>query len=113
MTTRDPFTSPFCKPGDLGLCIPDHDHAVSVCLPTWQDVIGYEEQDPRILDGLECGYPRFVTHPFVAELFAAAQEEFAKKGESTLVFPSLTAAWRCADFAKNQGADSARLESYG
>ncbi len=113
MTKRDPFTTPFCNPTDLGLSIPNHDHAVSVCLPTWQDVIGYEEQDSRILDELECGYPRFVAHPLVAELFNAAAEEFAKNGESTLVFPTLTAAWRCADFAKNQGAGSVRLESYG
>lgn len=113
MTKRDPFTDPFCEADDLGLAIPDNDHAVSVCLPTWQDVIGYEEQDSRVLDELECGYPRFVEHPLVAELFYAAEEEFAKQGELTLVFPSLAAAWRCADFAKSQGADATKLESYG
>lgn len=110
---RDPFTEPFAKPEDLGLAIPDSDHAVSVCLPTWKDVIGYEEGEDRVLDELELGYPRFVEHPFVAELFFAAAEEFAKKDEVALVFPSLAAAWRCADFAKRNGAKSARMESYG
>lgn len=113
MSQRDPFTDPFSKAEDLGLAIPDHDHAVSVCLPTWRDVVGYEESEDRVMDELELGYPRFVEHPFVAELFFAAAEEFAKKDEVALVFPSLAAAWRCADFAKRQGAKSARMESYG
>ena len=113
MSLRDPYTDPFCKPEDLGLAIPESDHAVSACLPTWQDVVGYEEGEDRVIDALECGYPRFVEHPFVAELFQAAQEEYAKNGEVALVFPTLAAAWRCADFAKRQGANDARLESYG
>ncbi len=110
---RDPFTDPFCQNDDLGLAIPDSDHAVSVCLPTWRDVIGYEEGEDRVLDSMECGYPRFLAHPFVAELFIAAQQEFAKKDESALVFPSLAAAWRCADYVKAQTGISCRLESYG
>ena len=116
MAIRDPFDDPFCRPEDLGLAIPESDHAVSVCLPRWQDVIGYEEGDPEVLDTFECGYPRFVAHPFVAELFLAAQAEFAKnskKPESALVFPSLAAAWRCADYVKRRTGVSCRLESYG
>lgn len=110
---RDPFTDPYCRPEDLGLALPESDHAVSVCLPTWRDVIDYEEGEDRIFDALECGYPRFVEHPYVAELFLAAGEEFARDDEAALVFPSLASAWRCAEFARNQGARSARLESYG
>ena len=110
---RDPFTKPFANAEDLGLAIPDDDHAVSVCLPMWADVIGYEEGEDRVMDELECGYPRFVEHPVVAELFMAATEEFAKKNEVALVFPSLAAAWRCADFVKSEGGKSVRLESYG
>ena len=110
---RDPFTDPFCRPEDLGLAIPESNHAVSVCLPGWADVIGYEEGEERVIEALECGYPRFVEHPLVADLFCAAQEEFARDDELTLVFPTLAAAWRCAEFAKNQGASEVRLESYG
>ncbi|HRQ87570.1 MAG TPA: PLP-dependent transferase [Bacteroidia bacterium] len=116
MPTRDPFTEPFCRPEDLGLAIPDSDHAVSVCLPRWRDVIGYEEGDPEVIETFECGYPRFVAHPYVAELFLAAQQEFAKnskKAESALVFPSLPAAWRCADYVKRLAGAPSRLESYG
>jgi cystathionine gamma-synthase len=110
---RDPFTDPFCKKEDLGRAIPESDHAVSVCLPRWKDVIGYEEGDPEVIDTFECGYPRFVPHPFVAELFLAAQEEFGKKQETALVFPSLAAAWRCAEYVKRRTGASSRLETYG
>jgi len=109
---RDPFTDPYCRPEDLGLALPESDHAVSVCLPTWDDVIGYEEGEERVLDAMECGYPRFVAHPCVAELFLAAQEEYARTGESALVFPSLAAAWRCADYVKARTGLPCRLESY-
>ncbi len=110
---RDPFTHPFCSQDDLGLAIPESDHAVSVCLPLWEHVIGYEEREECVVDMMECGYPRFMVHPFVAELYLAAQKEFARKDESALVFPSLSAAWRCADYVKKQVGASCRLESYG
>ncbi|NLT72097.1 MAG: PLP-dependent transferase, partial [Verrucomicrobiaceae bacterium] len=110
---RDPFTHPYCDAEDLGLAIPDSDHAVSMCLPRWTHVVGYEEGDQEIIDTFECGYPRFVAHPLVADLFLAAQQEFAKSGESALVFPSLAAAWRCADYVKQRTGKSCRLESYG
>jgi cystathionine gamma-synthase len=38
---------------------------VSVALPRWQDVVGYEEKRPEVMDRLRCGYPRFVIHPLV------------------------------------------------
>tara|TARA_R110000850_G_scaffold202967_7_gene329074 strand:- start:6164 stop:7693 length:1530 start_codon:yes stop_codon:yes gene_type:complete len=113
MLNRDPFTNPFCEADDLGLAIPESDHAVSVCLPRWEHVIGYEEGKAEIIDTFECGYPRFIPHPFVAELFMAAQEEFARKNEVAVVFPSLAAAWRCAEYVKRRSGASCRLETYG
>ncbi|MDF1659469.1 MAG: PLP-dependent transferase [Verrucomicrobiales bacterium] len=110
---RDPFSEPFSREEDLGKALPESEHAVSVCLPRWSHVIGYEEGDPEVLETFECGYPRFVPHPFVDELFFAAQEEFAKKNEVTLVFPSLAAAWRCAEYVKRRSGAGCRLESYG
>jgi len=109
---RDPFTEPFCRPEDLGKPLPDSEHAVSVCLPRWRDVVGYEEGDPAVLDTFECGYPRFLPHPLVAELCLAARDEFAKDDEVAIVFPSLAAAWRCAEYVKHRAAAACRLESY-
>ena len=37
-------------------------HAISVSLPTWDDCIGYEEGDKRVVDKMETGYPRFFIH---------------------------------------------------
>ncbi|HUF63325.1 MAG TPA: PLP-dependent transferase [Verrucomicrobiales bacterium] len=95
---RDLLRDPLCKPEDLGKPIPDSPHAVSVCMPTWDSVIAYEEERPEVLATLACGYPRFVLHPTVARLFAAAEERFARDGERCLVFPSPAAARRCLRF---------------
>ena len=43
-------------------------HAVINSLPTMADVHAYEKKDPRVLDALRSGYPRFVVHPYVSEL---------------------------------------------
>jgi cystathionine gamma-synthase len=42
-------------------------HAVSVSLPSIADVIGYEENDPKVKDKIESAYPRFITNRFVAK----------------------------------------------
>jgi cystathionine gamma-synthase len=47
----------------LGSSVPAMtDHAISVSLPTWDDNIGYEEGDKRVMDKMETGYPRFFIH---------------------------------------------------
>jgi hypothetical protein len=42
----DLFKNPLCNAEDLGKAIPDHELGVSVCLPLWKHVIGYEEGEP-------------------------------------------------------------------
>lgn len=111
--SRNLFTDPLWRPEDLGAPLPDLPHAVSMCLPTWESVIGYEERDPEVRQKLACGYPRFVAHPEYGELCAAAEAEFARRDEKALVFPSLASAWRAADFVKQHCGASCRLESYG
>lgn len=47
----------------LGASIPPHTpHAISVSLPTWKDVVGYEEGDARVMNSMVNGYPRFFIH---------------------------------------------------
>ena len=44
----------------MGAPIPAHlPHGISVSLPTWKDNVGYEEGDPRVIDQMKSGYPRF------------------------------------------------------
>jgi len=77
----------------LGTPLPSDSHACSVSLPTWKDVVGYEEGDSSVLQALRCGYPRFVYHPYVAQLMDAVRGT----GDA-LLLPSPEAATRCAAF---------------
>jgi cystathionine gamma-synthase len=52
------------------------------------DVIGYEERDPRVLERMDAGYPRFAIHPFVRQLTAAVTAQSARPGEQ--LWPVLT-----------------------
>lgn len=92
---------------DLGQPLPESPHAVSVSLPTWQDNIGYEEDDPRVHSRLSTGYPRFVYNGLCQQLFQRCAEQFAKEGENCLVMSSIQAAERLQEFLQDRGgADS-------
>ncbi|MFN0079870.1 MAG: PLP-dependent transferase [Prosthecobacter sp.] len=94
----DLFKHPLCNAEDLGKAIPDHELGVSVCLPLWKHVIGYEEGDQEIVSKFKSGYPRFCCPPAITRLFEAAEKEFAVAGERCLVFPRVVHAERCVQF---------------
>src|ERR1041384_2867119 len=95
MSARDLLEEPVWKPEQLGQPIPASIHAVSVALPRWQDVVGYEEKKPEVMSRLASGYPRFVVHPLVQELAKSLTD-----GEPCLPFPSARAAQLCAEFVR-------------
>lgn len=107
LTGRNLLTDPAWKAEDLGLPLPPVTHAVSVALPRWQDVIDYEEEHPRIAAALQAGYPRFFVHPLVTRLFGEAGRRVASKGEGCLVFPSVLAADRGAEYVRKKQPDLA------
>lgn len=37
-------------------------HAISVSLPTWEDNVGYEKGEKRVVEAMVSGYPRFFIH---------------------------------------------------
>ena len=94
----DLLTEPLWRPEDLGRPLPDSPFGVSVCLPTWNHVVGYEEGDPDIVNRFQSGYPRFCCPPAVSALFATAEKDLARPGERCLVFPRLVHARRCVEF---------------
>lgn len=104
--------APLWQATDLGKPVPDSAHATSVCLPHWAHVVGYEEGDPAIVDAMQCGYPRFVFHPLVRELFDAATREYADAGEQCFVLPSAQAAADLIDFL-TAAELNARTVAYG
>jgi cystathionine gamma-synthase len=96
----------FWRPEDLGRPIPASPHAVSVALPRWQDVVGYEEKKPEVIEKLSSGYPRFVVHGRVKEL---AQRLAGNR--PCLPFPSARVARLGADFIKKNSGESAEVIS--
>jgi len=106
MSARNLLTEPLWKAEDLGLPLPDSIHAVSVSLPRWQDVVGYEEKQPEVIARLKGGYPRFVIHPLVQE--AARQLGGAAP---CLPFPSARVAGMCVDFIQRTTGEKARATS--
>lgn len=100
------------RPDELGLPIPDERHAVSVCLPRWQDNIGYEEGDPAVTGAMQCGYPRFFVHPDTVRLFAACERQLGTQpDECCFAFPTECVAQRCAEFIRRQAGTEATVHA--
>ncbi len=97
----------------LGTPLPDCAHACSVSLPTWQDVIDYEEGRPETLALLETGYPRFLIHPIVRQLFKSCAGRFAGADEASFAFPSRASAQRCVAFLERQSEYTGRIDDVG
>ena len=103
MSARNLLTHPYWKGESLGLPLPDSPHAVSVSLPRWEDVVGYEEKKPEVLSRLQSGYPRFVIRPLVREV---AQR--LGGSEFSLPFPSARVAALCVEFVQRSSGEKAR-----
>ncbi len=97
--------NPLWKQSSLGQQIPDHDHGVSVSLPCWDHVVGYEENDPKISTKMTAGYPRFWIHREVSALVKSLTTE-----PYSLPFPSEKVAREAVAFVGTHGSESARVE---
>lgn len=113
MSTRNLLTDPLCKAEDLGSPIPPTPYGVSVCLPRWAHVVGYEEKDPAVVGRFRSGYPRFFVPPAIAGLFEQVEGEVARPGERVLVFPRRVHAERCATYLQRHRVDAVRTLTYG
>ena len=70
---------PLYKPEDLGKPIPNSMHAVSMCLPTWENIVGYEENIPTTMNEIKLGYPRFLIHPYIHYLIERINPDPSRK----------------------------------
>jgi cystathionine gamma-synthase len=104
MSPRNLLSDPVCLAEELGEAIPPSLHAVSVALPQWGDVVGYEEKQPRVMDRLKAGYPRFVVHSLVRQLAKAIEP-----ARPCLPFPSASVAALCADFVGRSTGQPAEI----
>ena len=85
---RDLLKNPIWRNLELGFSIPDSNHAVSVALPTWNDVINYEEKNPKCIKSLKSIYPRFGLNPIVKKLCEKAKKEGLFNNQSIWPYPN-------------------------
>ncbi len=66
----------YLKNIETGASLPfNNPHAVSVSLPTLNDIIGYEEKDKAVTGKMQTGYPRFFMNKLVAKLVDWVREQ--------------------------------------
>lgn len=109
---RDLAANPAWQEEDLGLPLPDSAHACSVCLPTWDSVIGYEEGREKVVKRMRTGYPRFFKHPAVERLFAAAKAEVASESEEVIVLPTRGSVQRAHRWVERRAETAVRITSF-
>ncbi|MBC8126543.1 MAG: PLP-dependent transferase [Gloeobacteraceae cyanobacterium ES-bin-144] len=110
--TRDLSADPAWQEKDLGQPLPDSPHACSVCLPTWNSIIGYEEGREKVLKRLRVGYPRFFKHPTVERLFDNAKKEVAGENEEVIVLPTRASVQRAHRWVERRAETAVRIASY-
>ena len=109
---RDFLVNPAWQEDDLGVPLPDNPHACSVCLPTWDAVVGYEEGREKIIRRLRTGYPRFFKHPTVERIFDNARSEIAADGEDVLILPTKLSSQRAHRWLERNAETAIRGTSY-
>ena len=76
---------------------------MSVSLPTWDSVIGYEESQDSVLEKLKTGYPRFFLSPIIKSLENRVLSEFnVSEDFGCLIFTLESVAVRCREFILNR-----------
>lgn len=109
--TRDLTADPAWQEQDLGQPLPDSDHACSVCLPTWDSIVGYEEGREKVLKRMRAGYPRFFKHPVVERLFDNAKAEVAGDNEEVIVLPTRASVQRAHRWVERKAETAVRTSS--
>ena len=95
---RDLLKNPIWKNLELGYSIPDSIHAVSVALPTWNDVINYEEKNQECMNLLKSIYPRFGLNPVVKRLCEKVKKENYFNNKSIWPFPNERIAFKAKKY---------------
>ena len=93
----------------VGTPFPDSPHAVVSSLPTMADVRGYEERDPRVVEAMASGYPRFVAHIYIRQLIDFYFEREAMVGRFAVLIPGRRAAQDCVSFV-GEGVTANKVE---
>ena len=105
---KDLLKNPIWKKSELGFSIPDSKHAVSVALPTWKDVVNYEEKNPRCINSLRSIYPRFGFNPLLKKLSKKIKVSKIYKNQNIWPYPNEFLALKAKKFCdkKSSSKDS-------
>ncbi|KAG3017816.1 hypothetical protein JG687_00005637 [Phytophthora cactorum] len=99
----------------LGISLPPRDtNAISVSMPDWEHIVGYEEGRPEVLDAMACGYPRFFRHPLVVALQTATQNQIFSEDDASqwevMTVPTSDVAERLHHFLLASNSDSVKSD---
>ncbi|KAF1778056.1 Uncharacterized protein GQ600_14991 [Phytophthora cactorum] len=99
----------------LGISLPPRDtNAISVSMPDWEHIVGYEEGRPEVLDAMACGYPRFFRHPLVVALQTATQNQIFSEDDASqwevMTVPTSDVAERLRHFLLASNSDSVKSD---
>ena len=108
MNTNNLHINPLYTNEQFGEPIPNDDHAISVCLPTWKNVVDYEERKPESIKKLKAGYPRFVYHPLVDSIHKKFNDN---PNNEIQLYPTSKAAKRALNFLISKNP-KANIKSY-
>ena len=95
---KDLLQNPIWQKSELGYSIPDSKHAVSVALPTWKDVINYEEKNPECINSLKSIYPRFGFNPLLKQISENIKKSFSLKNGTIWPYPNEFLALKAKQF---------------
>jgi len=85
---KDLLKHPIWESSELGKPLPDSIHAVSVALPTWKDIINYEEKVPECINSLRSIYPRFGLNPLLKKLASRILHENSLNNYDAWPYPN-------------------------
>ena len=99
----------------LGVSLPPQDpNAISVSMPQWSHVVGYEEAQPEVINAMTCGYPRFFRHPLVVELQTVVKNQIFPHDDiniwELIIVPNSNVADRVSRFLVDSNHDSVQKE---
>ncbi|KAH8669427.1 pyridoxal phosphate-dependent transferase [Ilyonectria robusta] len=97
------------SPPPIGTPVPHDRHAVSVQLPTWQDMVDLGSQHPRMKLIQKGGYPRSFIHPYIQELAARCDGYHGRPGHVYFFYPTYEYMEETRAYVLSQ----ARLEEQG
>jgi cystathionine gamma-synthase len=100
------------RPYPLGHTIIDSPHSVFVNLPMMSDVIGYEENDPRVTESLRSGYPRFLTHHYIRQIETNLLAKEDNVDVRLFLSPSLASAEQMKSFVGDRHATIQEAEIF-